>query len=41
MQSGIVASQAINLSMRRILELERSVIHLADRLRGVEQRLGQ
>jgi hypothetical protein len=41
MQSGIVASQAINLAMRRILELERSVIHLADRLRRVEQTLGQ
>ena len=41
MQSGIVSSQAINLAMRRILELERSVIHLADRLRRVEQRLDQ
>jgi hypothetical protein len=40
-QSGIVSSQAMNLAMRRILELERSVIHLADRLRRVEQRLDQ
>jgi hypothetical protein len=40
-QSGIVSSQAINLAMRRILELERSVIHLAERLRHVEQTLGQ
>jgi hypothetical protein len=41
MQSGIVSSQAINLAMRRILELERSVVHLAERLRRVEQTLGQ
>jgi hypothetical protein len=36
-QGRVVDSQAINLMMRRIIELERSVITLAERLHGVEQ----
>jgi hypothetical protein len=40
LQSGIVSSQALNLAMRRIIELERSVIQLAERLRRVEQEQG-
>jgi hypothetical protein len=41
LQSGIVSSQALNLAMRRIIELERSVIQLAERLRRVEQEQGR
>ena len=33
----VIDSQAINMMMRRIIELERSVITLADRLHRVEQ----
>jgi hypothetical protein len=40
LQSAIVSSQATNLAMRRIIELERSVISLAERVRRVEQALG-
>ena len=40
-QARVVESQAINLMMRRIIELERSVITLADRLHRVEQALGR
>jgi hypothetical protein len=36
-QGRVIDSQAINLMMRRIIELERSVITLADRLHRVEQ----
>jgi hypothetical protein len=36
-QARVIDSQAINVMMRRIIELERSVITLADRLRRVEQ----
>jgi hypothetical protein len=40
-QARVVDSQAINLMMRRIIELERSVITLADRLHRVEQAVGR
>lgn len=36
-QARVIDSQAINMMMRRIIELERSVITLADRLHRVEQ----
>jgi PAS domain-containing protein len=40
-QARVIDSQAINLAMRRILELERSVITLAGRLHRVEQALNR
>jgi len=36
-QARVVDSQAMNLLMRRVIELERSVITLADRLHRIEQ----
>jgi hypothetical protein len=38
-QRRVIDSQAINLMLRRIIELERSVITLADRLHRVERAL--